>query len=142
MSKKHTIQSALKRIQEEITIDENDCWLWRGALGGSKGYPCMKIGGKLYILHRKMHEWFNGPIAPDNQVHHKCETKRCINPAHLEATAFHSTKHRKTHCIKGHEYTEENTVYFDGIYRYCKTCNKERNRVYREKIRREKKCLS
>lgn len=46
-------------------------------------------------------------------------------------TLIHGTNHyrNKTHCPQGHEYTEENTIYFGTKgHRRCRTCTKERER--------------
>jgi hypothetical protein len=37
----------------------------------------------------------------------------------------------KTHCPQGHEYNEVNTYITKKGLRECKTCRKERNRLYR-----------
>jgi hypothetical protein len=41
-----------------------------------------------------------------------------------------------THCKRGHEYTEENTV-FEGDGRRCRTCRSDKSRAYRERKKQE-----
>lgn len=57
---------------------------------------------------------------------------------------------RKTHCIRGHEFTAENTMYRNGRQRRCRACHKAATGVYRKsqrvrdmenKARRERQIL-
>jgi hypothetical protein len=64
--------------------------LW-GGLVTTDGYGTLK--GKP--AHRLVYEWAYGPIPPRHVVHHKCHTKLCVNPKHLEALTQreHSRRH-------------------------------------------------
>ena len=35
------------------------------------------------LLHRRVYEWANGPLADGLELHHSCETRACCNPSHL-----------------------------------------------------------
>ena len=130
---KNTIKSMLKRVKREIKIDENECWVWPGGLWS--GYPHVHIATRACLVHKEMYKWFIGPIPKGAIIHHECEVKRCINPAHLEATTYHGSKHTKTHCLRGHKYTPENIVRSGSGQRYCRTCHNIHQRNYRKKIK-------
>lgn len=74
---------------------ETECWIWLGSVN-SRGYGIRgtKHGG-LYLVHRAIYETCRGPIPAGDHVHHRCEQKRCVNPAHLEVASAleHSRKH-------------------------------------------------
>lgn len=54
------------------------CWLWTGPSNGRYG----RLGRRTYA-HRLSWEIANGPIPPGLFVLHRCDTPRCVNPAHL-----------------------------------------------------------
>lgn len=60
------------------------CWVWlRGKI--TAGYGETFVDGRVVYAHRASYELHVGPIPPDHDVHHRCEQRDCINPAHLEA---------------------------------------------------------
>jgi hypothetical protein len=94
-----------------------------------------------------------GDIPTGLTIDHTCHTKdcdegvicshrRCVNPDHLEPVTHQVNLLRgrgipainaaKTHCIRGHEYTPDNTaVYLNERgtpYRACRQCERERQR--------------
>lgn len=58
---------------------ETGCWDWIGPLDrygyGRKGND---------KAHRYVYELLRGPIPAGMVLHHRCENRRCVNPAHLE----------------------------------------------------------
>ncbi len=140
----------------------DDCWLWTGCT--KKGYGTFwvrdgdyKNGGKMVPAHRYSYEIANGTTEGRVIIHHKCEVRLCVNPAHLEkAESFgkHTLEHHpkvittinknKTHCIRGHEFTPENTIIDKKGKRMCKACQglylkkEQKLNIYQGKYRGKK----
>jgi len=144
----------MNRIVESNKIKKmpKGCWLWLGSLN-VKGYGQYryKKNGKFTTmqLHRRVWMEERGPIPKGLVVAHHCDVRNCVNPEHLyvgtQAQNCQDVFDRKrrplqsetqTHCLKGHEFTPENTGVRDpkkedGGKRYCKACKKIRNDKYR-----------
>jgi hypothetical protein len=84
------------------------------------------------------------PVPEELQIDHLCKVRNCCNPRHLEPVTPRENTHRsssapgvnakKTHCKRGHEFTPENTLQFNGrhgIERQCRICHNARGRKYR-----------
>ncbi len=126
----------------------NDCWLYSGKLQ-KKGYGVF-WAGKEVLAHRYAYELAFGPVPEGMDVDHTChngsgceggacEHRRCVNPAHLDAVPpivnrlrSHLHHAHRTHCVHGHEYTEENThvrkTSAGGWGRKCRECARSRDR--------------
>lgn len=73
------------RSGHDYVIEVDGCWTWmhkRDAQGYGHltGSP---VAGERRA-HRAAYAAANGPIPRGDHIHHRCENKACINPAHLE----------------------------------------------------------
>ncbi len=114
---------------------EDDCWRWRGA-SDPKGYGRVgrMINGKAVtkLAHRVVYEAWVGAIPEGLQLDHLCRNHACVNPDHLEPVTQRENLLRgdtitarnaaKTHCLRGHEFTSDNTYVRPGGKRNCRTC--------------------
>lgn len=113
------------------------CWLYVGYCN-SDGYGVYSPHSKVNVL---AHRYVLGEIPEGMEVDHLCRVRNCVNPEHLEIVTHEENMHRapfvieqmnRTHCPQNHEYTVENTKYYNGK-RVCHTCRLERNREYRKR---------
>jgi hypothetical protein len=112
------------------------CWPWAG-FRSPRGYGRFTIDGRGHQAHRIAYELVVGPIPDGLQLDHLCRNRGCVNPAHLEPVTSRENTLRgdtlparnvtKTHCPAGHPLDSRKA---DGS-RYCLTCNRERDRIYR-----------
>jgi hypothetical protein len=116
------------------------CWIWLLARN-KKGYGVARVGTRMISAHRAVFEELQGEVPSGLQLDHLCRTHECVNPEHLEpvtarenilrGVGLSAVNARKNHCIKGHEFTVENT-YIDTLgKRNCRRCRIERKRRYR-----------
>lgn len=107
------------------------CWIWTGG-GKGNGYGVARspATGKARSAHRVAYEALVGEVPEGKEIDHLCRVKCCVNPAHLEAVTRSVNLRRrflKTHCPKGHEYTEGN-IYIRppgstrAGHRTCRAC--------------------
>lgn len=109
------------------------CKLWDGYL--VDGYGQTTHDGKRWYVHRLEWTKHHGQIPDGLLVCHACDVRNCYEITHL----FLGTNRdnirdmimkgrgkgqKKTHCIRGHEYTPENTYVNPRGWRSCRACRK------------------
>jgi hypothetical protein len=123
-----------ERFWEKVHRSET-CWLWTGTRNHG-GYGMFKLDGKNRLAHRVAYEWESGEIRKGLYLDHLCHVRRCVRPSHLEPVTPQVNAHRsdspvamnaaKTHCMRGHEFTKENTYTPPKAnQRHCRTCRRE-----------------
>ena len=129
----------------------DDCWLWEGrvnpgGMGQFRIAPKSKgnqTGCRLDV-HKLIYLWFKGPIHNGMEIDHLCRVPTCVNPDHLDPVTHLENMHRgvaavgthhsrKTHCIHGHPFNDENTYWWRGkrVCRACVAINKQNLRLRR-----------
>jgi hypothetical protein len=137
----------------EARSDLGPCWIWTGSRDG-KGYGHFRLDGQIQKAHRVAWWLLRGPVPDGHVPDHLCLMTSCVKaiadehgPAHLEIVTeaentLRGTRNptainaRKTHCPAGHPYTPANTYWVNkGRSRRCKTCQMDRQRERRRRVR-------
>jgi hypothetical protein len=131
----------LVRLKRSVIIDHKGCWLWQ-LYKDRGGYGRMLVNYKSRSVPRLSFELYCGPIPPGLQLHHKCNNRGCCNPLHMEllTPSLHLDRSPKsvtfinkfkTHCVRGHEFTKENTYIDRRGGRNCRKCMAIHRRKYK-----------
>lgn len=75
--------SFVLRIITRIEVVPGGCWLWRGSINPVYGHGEIGVAYRTYSAHRLAYRIFIGPVPPNMDVMHTCETKICVKPHHL-----------------------------------------------------------
>jgi hypothetical protein len=123
-----------------------ECILWTGYIQAN-GYGKRYFNGQATTAHAAAYIEAYGPLPdeppPDGsarwEIHHRCETRACVNLEHLEVITAgeHQRRHPPkplTHCKHGHALTPDN-LDRACTYQRCLTCKR---RVGREADRRRR----
>lgn len=72
----------LRVFLDERVEKVNECWLWTKGCDAVGGYGTLMVGNRPHMAHRVSWIVHRGKIG-DSCVLHRCDVRRCINPAHL-----------------------------------------------------------
>lgn len=135
------------------TSDPEVCWPWPGGDNGD-GYGQLRAHPLNHRAHKYFYERIVGPVPDGLVLDHTCHDpesceggkqcphRKCCNPSHMVIVTHRENLLRgntsaaenaaKTHCVNGHEFTEENTFRRRGS-RECRECMRVRARDYARK---------
>lgn len=118
--------------------NEQGCWIW-DVPHPESGYG--QFGGGT--AHRWSFEFFRADIPDGLEIDHLCRNRACVNPWHfdpvptvvnvLRGFSPPAINARKTHCIRGHEFTAANTYRAPSRprARTCRACRALLDRRHR-----------
>lgn len=139
----------LERIMSRTRRDAEGCLVWTGALNNS-GYGSFSLGPRhsrrWIMVHRYLYERMVGPIPSGRDLDHfVCSKRECVDWTHVRPVTRRENNLRgngiaaihasRTHCPRGHEYDEANTIVEADGSRGCRTCTYERNRARKAQAR-------
>jgi len=135
MSKADQMISAMSRadalrFRKWYVPRDSGCWEWIGKLNNA-GYGQFSIRNTKTLAHRVVF-YLNTSTLPDC-LDHLCRNRKCVNPSHLEAVtnkvnslrgiSVSTENARRTHCIRGHAFSKENTIIETNPFkRRCRAC--------------------
>lgn len=127
----------LERFIEKIVFEDNGCWRWVGGKSKKTGYGRFWWNGDTRGAHVFIYEFYHGHVV--YELDHLCRNRWCVNPDHLEdvtrqtnADRGDSFRRNLTHCLKGHEFTEDNIEKDARGNRHCIKCRRARAKKYRD----------
>ena len=135
------------RIDPAIAFNGIPCWIWTACIVKT-GYTSFHYKGRDHTAHRIAHGMFVHIIPNGYHGDHLCRNPICVNPIHIESVpprintlrgnAPSATHARKTHCIRGHKFTEENTYRYgpEKRFRGCRKCSQAVHLKYRPRTGR------
>lgn len=123
------------RIDPQLAYNGTPCWLWT-TVPSKGGYGRFKVQGIIGYAHVAACRMFIGAIPEELSCDHLCKRPICANPVHIEFVFLKinilrgdgpaAVNARKTHCVNGHEFTNE---YANS--RVCRICANTREREQR-----------
>ena len=133
------MSNLIARFNNNFIVSISGCWLWTG-FKSTTGYGVLQVDGKKIKAHRISYEIYKKQIPQGMSVLHKCDVRECVNPDHLfigthqdnmkdmvEKRRSRNGNKCKTHCKRGHIFSEENTYFTKSATRVCRECEKLRD---------------
>lgn len=148
MKMEEIIAKIIERFNKHWIPEPNSgCWLWTASLN-RRGYAQFNSTGDMVEAHRFIYRMTYGEVPKGLVLDHKCNVRSCVNPDHLKPSTqrdnilrgngMSARNARKTHCFRGHEFTEDN-IYWSKEGRRCRLCNLEWRGLDYKKERRNAK---
>lgn len=142
----------LRRAESDPEIADA-CWPWPQKPDVS-GYVYVRLGKKMVLAHRLVHEVLIGPIPEGHHVDHRCHDPKacsggmtcphraCANPRHLRAVApavnnghGRTVDQRRERCPAGHVYDKRNTRIATDGSKVCRKCAAQAAARVNKKVR-------
>jgi len=129
------------RFWAKVFPMEDGCWIWSRYMDVD-GYGHCTINKEVWAVHRLAYSCLVGPIREET-IDHLCKTRLCVNPSHMEPvpSSVNSLRGngplamnaRKSSCLRGHPFSEENTmktIRNGKSGRACRECGRVRHRAW------------
>jgi HNH endonuclease len=91
------------QVAAHVHVDARGCWPWDGRVN-MDGYGYVWSAGPwddtiTWLVHRYMFDTLVGPIPAGHHIHHRCHTRDCWHPLHLEEVTpkEHAARHPRVH---------------------------------------------
>jgi hypothetical protein len=133
-------------------LKKNQCWEWSSSISPN-GYGKFSIDNYPRSAHVVSYKFFNSDFNENLCIDHVCMNRKCVNPGHLRqvdrktnntenSNSTAALNKIKTHCHKGHEFSNQNTFTRtrNGLKsRVCRKCKVGYDKDYRckNKLARE-----
>lgn len=134
------------KISTEHSYKGVPCWEWTAYINPANGYGSFSIGYYQNSAHKIIYELFVEAVPERLHCDHLCRNRFCVNPVHIEPVTNRenllrgvgptATNAAKTHCKRGHEFTDKNTWVRDsprGKMRHCRKCAQGQQDAMRRK---------
>lgn len=123
--RKIEVETALKRFWEKVD-QSGECWIWKAAKS-STGRGMFCFNNIVMSAPRWIYQQTYGPIANYVHVHHKCSSKLCVRPDHLEALDRddHVNEHHPAYFAPESEWKLWGIGPIKFFYFRCQRCNHE-----------------
>lgn len=136
----HLLDQLENKLWSNFTVI-NKCIVWTGPKDSSAGYGGFYLNGIKYRVSRVSALLYLGADIDDTKqfICHTCDNPPCFNPEHLylgnaQTNRSDQSDRQLDTCNQGHKLTEDNS-YYQGIWRSCLTCRRERARASYNKKR-------
>lgn len=121
-------------VVAEASTYPGPCWIWNKAIS-TAGYATYWYQDSTMSGHVVSYTCLVEKVPAGLQLDHLCRIRSCVNPDHLEPVTgrvntlrgetLPATNAAKTHCLRGHEFTSENTRMARDGRRICRACPRE-----------------
>lgn len=142
------LDTDMARFMAKVTKLPSGHWMWTGAVSSEGRYGAATFEKRVRPAHVVAWLLFRGTYPEGWDIDHLCRKTLCVNPEHLQPKTHRNNvlvgdspqaiNAAKTHCIRNHEFTPENTYVPKAGGRQCIACrtSKEGRLKQRDATRR------